>query len=289
MSIGNQKTQGGKGSNYPYQLRNLELLSAISAGVAPPGGLATEATALQILSSIQNGRDFEQALVIDLGGAGCPANCPTYIQIRIYDPNTGTFGPPIYYNATGAVVVPVGPLEYINPQYLLQNILVELQAINTDIDVALSTRASEVTLAAVSATLTSIKTDTANLDVALSTRASESTLATASATLTSILGNLDVALSTRASEATLTALVTLLTGTSKVPTVVSAVVDGSTTAGVKSVSLWFRGNNGTLGGVSVPNGSRFTYSADDNNDTIASLSFTVPTTGESRIIITYLT
>jgi hypothetical protein len=70
------------------------------------------------------------------------------------------------------------------------------------LDVALSTRASEATLALVKA-----KTD--NLDVALSTRASEATLATraSEATLaalaTIVATELDVPLSTRASEATL--------------------------------------------------------------------------------------
>jgi len=65
----------------------------------------------------------------------------------------------------------------------------------TNLDVALSTRASESTLSA-------IKTNTDNLDVLLSTRASESTLSAIKAKT----DNLDVLLSTRASEATLSAI-----------------------------------------------------------------------------------
>lgn len=67
-------------------------------------------------------------------------------------------------------------------------------SIDTDFDVTLSTRASEVTLASVDSTLTS------QLDVLLSTRASEVTLASVDSTLTS---QLDVALSTVATEVTL--------------------------------------------------------------------------------------
>lgn len=78
--------------------------------------------------------------------------------------------------------------------------ITRLTSILAQLDVALSTRASQVTLASI---LT-------QLDVALSTRASQATVA-------SILGQLDVALSTRASEATLSTrgseatLATLLT------------------------------------------------------------------------------
>ena len=186
MSIGNLKTEGNKGNNFPYQLSNLQLLGAIAASVAPPGGLATEATLAQVLAAIQNGTEFEQLIVMDLGGVGCPAACPTYIQIRIWDPQTQTFGPPVYYNAAGAVVVPVGPLQFVNPQYVLDNMLVQLTAINADLDVALSTRNAEATQLLIQALLTTIAADTSNLDVALSTRATEATLALLNAKFNSL-------------------------------------------------------------------------------------------------------
>lgn len=178
MSIGNLKTNGNKGNNFPFQLSNLELLGEISAGVNPPGGLATELTALQILMALQDGQEFEQNLVMDLGGVGCPTNCPTYLQVRIWNTVTHTFDPPIYYNASGVVVVPVGPLEIVNPQYALENILLQVTAINADLDVLLSTRNAEATQLLIQALLTTIDGDTSNLDVALSTRASEATVAT---------------------------------------------------------------------------------------------------------------
>lgn len=231
MSIGNLKDNGNKGNNFPYQLGSLQLLGSIAAAVAPPGGLATEATLVQVLAAIQNGQEFEQLLVMDLGGVGCPAACPTYIQIRIWNTVTHTFDPPIYYNAAGAVVVPVGPLQIVNPQYVLENMLLQLIAINADLDVALSTRASEATLLATNVILTAIS---GRLDVNLSTRATEATLllvntalgtlnVTAAtqakeatqllvlAQLVAINADLDVALSTRASEVTLAAALVQLT------------------------------------------------------------------------------
>ena len=145
MGLGNGNPNiGNKGSNFKYELAVLLNLQNIAAS---SGGGATEATLLAVLAALQSEQEFEQNLVMDLGGAGCPGNCPTYLQVRIFNQTTHTFDPPIYYNAAGAVVVPVGPLQIVNPQYVLQDILVQLQAINADLDVALSTRASEATLA----------------------------------------------------------------------------------------------------------------------------------------------
>lgn len=217
MSVGNLKDNGNRGNNVSYQLAVLELLGQIAIGASgccPTA--ATEATLSQVLTAVQQNKDFEQNMVVDKGGVGCPGNCPVYLEIRIWN-GTG-FTPPIYYNAAGAVVTPVGPLEYVNNSFVLNNILLQLTAINADLDVALSTRSSEATqlnvlaaltainsnfgLLATEATLLAVKGDTANLDVALSTRATEATLALVKANT----DNLDVFLSTRASEFTLSAL-----------------------------------------------------------------------------------
>lgn len=83
MSVGNTKTQGNKGNNFPFQFRNLQLLGDISASVAPPGGLATEATFQSVLVAIQSEQEFEQSIVTDQGGVGCPTNCPTYLMVHL--------------------------------------------------------------------------------------------------------------------------------------------------------------------------------------------------------------
>jgi hypothetical protein len=98
--------------------------------------------------------------------------------------------------------------------------LSSLASILAQLDVALSTRASQATLADVKA-----KTD--NLDVALSTRASQTTVA-------SILTQLDVALSTRASQTTAAAIETIL----------AAIRD---TAGIKKITDQLPTGTNTIG------------------------------------------
>ena len=119
MSIGNLKDQGNKGNNFPYQLRNLQLLGNLNDCCTTSGG-----TLLQILAAIQGGQNFAQALVEDQGGVGCPTNCPVYTEVRIW--NGVSFDPPVYYDASGAVVIPVGPVVYINPDYHLSQIVLLL-------------------------------------------------------------------------------------------------------------------------------------------------------------------
>ena len=87
-----------------------------------------------------------------------------------------------------------------------------------------------------------------------------------------------------------TALIALLTGISRTPSIDTDLGAGSTTPGVKGFSIWFRGGNtGTLGtpAVTVPNGSRWTFRADDNNDTVDSMAYSAPVGGS--VFITYLT
>lgn len=143
---GNLKDEGNKGNNFPFQFNMLRAIGNLAA-LAPSSGYASEGTLLSVLAALQNGQDFEQNLVIDTGGAGCPGNCPTYFQVRIFNTDTHTFDPPIYYDVNGSVVTPVGPLEIVNPQYVLQNIQAYLASIDGKFNVNLSTLATEVTLA----------------------------------------------------------------------------------------------------------------------------------------------
>lgn len=74
-------------------------------------------------------------------------------------------------------------------------------------------------------------------------------------------------------------------GTSKTINLVEENSNGSTDAGVKSVSLLFRGSGGSLDGVSVPDGFSTDYS---DLSGVNAIPFTVPTSGEGRIIISYV-
>lgn len=119
MSIGNLKDNGNKGNNFPYQLSNLQALGQLNTTATASGG-----TLLQILAAIQGGQNFATSLVEDQGGVGCPTNCPVYTEVKIW--NGTSFDPPVYYDAEGNLVVPVGPVVYINPDYHLQQILQQL-------------------------------------------------------------------------------------------------------------------------------------------------------------------
>lgn len=125
MSIGNLKDYGNKGNNFPYQLRNLQLLGGIQDCCETSGG-----TLLSILAALQNGQNFIQTLVEDQGGTGCPTNCPVYLEVKIWN-GTG-FDPAVYYDAEGNVVTPIGPVVYLNPDFHLAQMVTLLTSINTD-------------------------------------------------------------------------------------------------------------------------------------------------------------
>lgn len=295
MSKGNLLTDGQKGKNFPYQFNHLlalgDIITAI-IGITPPGGLATETTLQSVLAAIQDGIDFEAKLVVDAANV-------TWLEVRVWNQGTGSFDPPVYYAAGSNVAgSPTLPITYINPQTLLAQIvsnttglnleatqlslLAQLTAINADLDVALSTRASEVTLLAVLAALNTIDSvldtialDTANLDTPLSTLATEATLLIVNTALSNILTEVQ-------------SIDTRLTGAVKTATYVIATVDGSTPAGVQSLSMRYEGANGTFNGAVVPNNATLIFQPNKGEDTLAAVVYTVPTTGSARILITYI-
>lgn len=145
MSAGNVKDKGSNyGSNYSYQLSVLQLLDSISTSTGTPccPTAATELTLQSVLSAIQGGSLFFNNLVIDQGGPGCPAACPTYSEVRVWN---GVSFTTTYYDANGAVVVPVGPLVYVNPQYVLNDILLQVTAASRTPTMTRTTGAGTVT------------------------------------------------------------------------------------------------------------------------------------------------
>lgn len=113
MSIGDTKSYGNKGNNFPWQLKMLEgqqcacdYLKEIDLNTDQ-----IEPLLAQILIAIQNGTDYEAALVVDNAGV-------TWLEIRIW--NGTTFNPPVYYLAGSNVPgIPVAPITYINPNTYL--------------------------------------------------------------------------------------------------------------------------------------------------------------------------
>lgn len=136
MSIGNTKSYGNKGNNFPFQLNVLEGLQCACDQLKLVEGNTDqiEGTLLAILGALQNGQDFEALLVVD-------ALNVTWLEIRIYDPSIPGFLPPVYYLAGSNVPgVPTAPITYINPNTYLALItsytlnLVAMAATLTNID-----------------------------------------------------------------------------------------------------------------------------------------------------------
>lgn len=116
MSKGNTKTEGNKGNNFPWQWSMLQTLGNISDSVAPPSGLATEATAIAILNATVATQDIEILLVRDT------VTDIVYKQVVTY-----TSGVPVvtYEAVDGTPFVPVNPMEYLDPSAVLNLMLVE--------------------------------------------------------------------------------------------------------------------------------------------------------------------
>ena len=245
MSIGNLKDNGNKGNNVPYQLANLQLLEAIkNAIIAIPVGADYE-TRTTYFKAIAAGLGYSIGDIL--------------VRYDIMSMPTGAVITTVWFNQTlQTVIAPPAPADVIpfapptsitvsNPfnleatQVLIKALLTTIDGDTSNLDVLLSTRASEATLAAgigallailgpkaTSADMATIvaalgpkatSADIATIIAALGPKATSADIATIVAALapsataanqtteiarlTSILAQLDVALSTRASEATL--------------------------------------------------------------------------------------
>jgi hypothetical protein len=125
MSVGNLKTYGGKGTNMPWQLKMLlgqecacDNLTDINTNTSNVDSLLN-----QILAAIQAGADYEASLIVD-------ANDVTWLEVRIYNPDTGTFNPPVYFQAgSNTPGTPVAPITYVNPNSYLATLVTNTTSI----------------------------------------------------------------------------------------------------------------------------------------------------------------
>lgn len=252
MSAGNTKDKGSNyGSNYSYQLSVLQLLDSISTGASSPccPTAATELTLQSVLAAIQGGSLFFNNLVIDQGGPGCPAACPTYSEVRVWN---GVGFTTTYYDANGAIVVPVGPLVYVNPQYVLNDIYLQAIAINA-------------TTTSIDTKSTSIVTNTAN------TVTNTNTIITNTGTIATNTANID----------TNTASVV------RTPTMIRASAAGTVTAGKRSVSFRNAGSaNALVLGANLLPGETVNFDAGSLKDTLGAINYNA--TGTDLLIITII-
>lgn len=77
-------------------------------------------------------------------------------------------------------------------------------------------------------------------------------------------------------------------GSKRTINTVESSVNGSTVDNVQSMSIYFDGKNGTLDGVTVPDGYIANFAPNGGTDTISSISYTVPTNKGQRVVITYV-
>ena len=130
MSIGDLKTDGNKGNNFPWQLKMLlgqqcacDELVAINANTDDVEFLLTS-----ILTTLQASTEYEAKFVVDT----CDSD-KVYLEVRVWNPDTSTWGPITYYlPGSDTPVIPVGAstpgcLIYTDPSGILGMILAELQ------------------------------------------------------------------------------------------------------------------------------------------------------------------
>lgn len=218
----------GKNNTQAQVTGQNELL--VSVGSFAPGiGLATEATALNILSAVDNMRDYEARLVED----SAAPNPVTWLEVRYWDAQSGALGTPEYYLPGSTTPgTPTLPISYINSQSLLTQIYAELQGQST--------------------TLTTIESETANLNTPLSGVATEVTLAIIKGALNTLLTDFNA--TDFATETTLDALKTTLNSLNA--KFVSGTDIGDVTinnaAGAAAVNIQDGGNSITIDAVSLP-------------------------------------
>jgi hypothetical protein len=140
MSVGDLKTDGLKGNNFPWQLKMLkgqqcacDQLIAINANTDDVEFLLSA-----ILTTLQANTEYEAKFVVDT----CNGDT-VYLEVRVWNPDTSTWGPITYYlPGSDTPVIPPGAatpgcLIYTDPSGVLALILGAIQAGNlilTDIE-----------------------------------------------------------------------------------------------------------------------------------------------------------
>jgi hypothetical protein len=118
----NTKGQKTMAESDPVVLPSDQIISVGSNGAY----LATEMTALSILSAVQEQSDYETKLVVDSLNV-------TYLEVRIWNSSTGAFNPPTYYLPnSNTTSIPTPPLSYINPNTFLSLIVSNTTDINLE-------------------------------------------------------------------------------------------------------------------------------------------------------------
>jgi hypothetical protein len=131
MSIGNLKTEGNKGNNFPWQLKMLLGQQCACDQLTELVGNTNEVETLltDILASLQASTEYEAKFVVDT----CNGDV-VYLEVRVWDTDTSTWGPITYYlPGSDTAVIPTGAstpgcLQYADPNAVLTLILTAIQS-----------------------------------------------------------------------------------------------------------------------------------------------------------------
>lgn len=105
----------------------IQCQSDIRAWIAVAGGGgtgATEATQLLVLSELQKGKDYEVKFMKDTGNGNL-----VFREVVIWNQTSSSFDAPIYYDASGSVYVPVGPILYVDTEAAIIALLNEVASV----------------------------------------------------------------------------------------------------------------------------------------------------------------
>ena len=121
MSIGNLKTQGGKGTNWPWQYKMLLGLDKIAASI------------------VTGGKDYESDLVsITCAGPVPPAGTVLRLEVRVWDVTTGAFTSVSYYEPGSIIADPADysgcTITYLEAGDATEATLAAILAMNTLIE-----------------------------------------------------------------------------------------------------------------------------------------------------------
>ena len=283
MSIGDLKTDGNKGNNFPWQLKMLlgqqcacDELAAINANTDDVEFLLTA-----ILTTLQANTEYEAKFVVDT----CDSD-KVYLEVRVWNPDTSTWGPITYYlPGSDTPVIPVGAstpgcLIYTDPSGILGMILAELQLqtpILTNIEINTGDTVTELQsiLALYSA---GPQACADSLSVTLCTEQGTS------------LSNIETNTTGLATETTLGSVDTKLTAAIRIPNFLRPTgVNGTIAAGTFSMSFASVGTaDATVGGMILKPGETVNFDAGALNNTLGAVAYSTLTAG-AELIITYLT
>jgi hypothetical protein len=290
MSIGNLKTSGGKGTNWPWQYKMLLGLDKIAASVAT------------------NGKEYEAELVsITCAGPVPPAGTVIRLEVRVWDPVTGNFDNIKYYQPGSTTADPADytlcTKTYLESGDATEATLAAILAMNTSIEADTAVIETNTTgiladTAVIETNTTGILADTAAIDTATAAILVKNTEIETTANAIEVL-NTAILADTAAIETNTDELVNL----ANTPHILrqTAVAVPATNdiimVAVKSISFYNASAldaqivAGTSGNIVLKAGETLNFDAGGNGNSFPSMSFEYdpdPATNAGDLVIIYV-